>query len=212
MGWTAQRWVFLLPGLALACATGPAPRAVPGPPLVHDTLPGGGPDDAPVDQLTESARYDFAPDGTKTLRYTVRYRVRSRGDLGPFAAMRAEWSPWFQERPQLEATVTEADVQARYTVTYDAYSSDGVDFIDGQVVYTSRVITSGADVSVSHEEKGLVTISGSQDAVLDLDVAFRVDVAGSTGSVTVVVDGTVTADGETFSYSDESLSLTAATF
>lgn len=113
---------------------------------------------------------------------------------------------------KLEATVTEADVQARYTVTYDAYSSDGVDFIDGQVVYTSRVITSGADVSVSHEEKGLVTISGSQDAVLDLDVAFRVDVAGSTGSVTVVVDGTVTADGETFSYSDESLSLTAATF
>ena len=65
---------------------------------------------------------------------------------------------------------------------------------------------------MSHEEKGLVTISGSQDAVLDLDVAFRVDVAGSTGSVTVVVDGTVTADGETFSYSDESLSLTAATF
>jgi transglutaminase-like putative cysteine protease/tetratricopeptide (TPR) repeat protein len=112
VGRLGQRWAFLLPGLALACATGPAPRAVAPPPPIPDPLPGPAAGAAPVEDVSEVARYVVAADGTKTLTYTLRYRVRSLRDLGPFATLQAEWAPWYQARPELTATVTWPDGRA----------------------------------------------------------------------------------------------------
>lgn len=112
----------------------------------------------------------------------------------------------------LDASVTGGDVQASYVIEYDAYSSDGVDFIDGRIEYTSSVSTGGDGVSVRHSVKGSAVIWGTQAADLVLDATLSVDVGGAGGSVNVTMDGSVTADGQTFTYDGEAFDLSADVF
>ncbi len=109
----------------------------------------------------------------------------------------------------IEADVSGAEVSAKYVVRYENYSSDGVNFIDGQIEYLDQVST-GAAVSVRHQVKGNATVWGEQSAELVLDVSLAVDVDGA--SVSVRFDGTVTADGAQFTYDDEAIDVSAGTF
>lgn len=106
----AKTWVTALSVVALAaCASAPAgPRRVPAPKVERDVLPGGalGASGYPVEVLEARARYVFSADGAQTHTETVRYRILSMDDLGPWAAVSATWSPWFQARPELSAKVT----------------------------------------------------------------------------------------------------------
>lgn len=112
----------------------------------------------------------------------------------------------------LQASVTGGDVQASYIIEYSGYSSNGIDYIDGKLEYVSRVLTSGDGVSVSHQVKGQADIWGTQASSLDVDTTLTVDVSGSAGTVSVEMDGTVTADGETFVYDGETFGVQAGVF
>lgn len=59
--------------------------------------------------LREDARFSFGQDGTKTYTYSIQYRIRGEGGLEGWSTISAEWSPWYQERPSLEAVVTSRD-------------------------------------------------------------------------------------------------------
>jgi hypothetical protein len=110
----------------------------------------------------------------------------------------------------LEAAITGGDVKTKYTIVYSNYSGNGVDYIDGTVVYTTEVSTSGAGASVSHTVKGTTVIWGTQAATLDMDTTLRVT-AGAVG-VSVSMDGQVIADGEAFAFDGDEFDLTAGTF
>ncbi len=110
----------------------------------------------------------------------------------------------------LEAAVTGGDVKTKYTIVYDTYSGNGVDYIDGTVVYTTEVETSGAGASVNHTVKGTTVIWGTQAATLDMDTTLSVT-AGAAGA-SVTMDGTVIADGETFTFDGDDFEFTAGGF
>lgn len=115
-----------------------------------------------------------------------------------------------QAKVSLQAAVSGGDVETKYTVEYDGYSGNGIDFIDGQVQYVTSVQTSGAGASVQHTVVGQVVIWGSQAATLDLDTSLTVQ-AGA-GGASVIFNGEIVADGQAFSYSDESFDLDAGVF
>ena len=100
-----QVWAVsvVLAGLA-ACAAPSGLRPVPSPPLPTDVLPGGGGDRYPVEVVSAEARFAFAADGTVERTHTLRYRVRTLDELGPWAAVSATWAPWFQARPEVRHT------------------------------------------------------------------------------------------------------------
>ena len=95
--------------LTAACATGaPSARRIPAPPVGVDAFPGGALEGSrqPIELLERRWRYRFEPDGRQVQTLTERYLVRSMEGLGPWAAVSATWSPWFQGRPELSASVT----------------------------------------------------------------------------------------------------------
>lgn len=59
--------------------------------------------------LREVARFTFEPDGRKTYTYAIEYRIRGEGGIEGWSTISAEWSPWYQERPELHAVVTGPD-------------------------------------------------------------------------------------------------------
>ncbi|MEQ8277547.1 MAG: DUF3857 domain-containing protein [Deltaproteobacteria bacterium] len=101
--------VFAL--LALACAGQPKTGgpttggdALPPLPTTAPTAFEG----IPVEVTAEEARYTFDGKGRKTFTYRLTYRVRSVAALEKWGTISADWTPWYQDRPLLKATVTTA--------------------------------------------------------------------------------------------------------
>lgn len=103
--------ISLFAGLLAACVTPTGIQRMASPPLSADSLPGGSTEAGPVEVLSQDSRYVLAPDGTKTQTYVLRYRIRSLQELGAWRSASAAWSPWYQSRPQLSATVTQPQGQ-----------------------------------------------------------------------------------------------------
>lgn len=108
--------------------------------------------DAPAETLSLSVHYSFAADGTYTRVMRHRYRLLTQAGVQSWGTISEMWEPWFQERPELTATVTTPDGGK---VTLDpatvsagpaqSYSDDV--FSDAQVVRAPLpALTVGAEV------------------------------------------------------------------
>lgn len=73
----------------------------------------------PVEVIAEEARYAFAEDGRKVFTYRLTYRVLGTAALEKWATISADWTPWYQDRPELSAKVT---TRAGETFQLDAKS------------------------------------------------------------------------------------------
>ena len=70
------------------------------------------PEDAEVDVLLDETKLEF--DASRRVRKTHRrmYRVLTKDALDEWSVADAEWSPWHEERPQIQARVISTDGQA----------------------------------------------------------------------------------------------------
>ncbi len=112
---TLRLWVLAVlatsSGALFACATPQGPTRIPGPTVVLDVLPGGGSAGRkyPIEQVFEDVSFAFSPAGTKVHTYTLKYKIRTMKGLKRWGRVSAVWSPWFEDRPVVRATVTRPD-------------------------------------------------------------------------------------------------------
>jgi tetratricopeptide (TPR) repeat protein len=98
----------LLFGLA-ACQTGSRAVVVdersslPSPALLREVPSASG-----VEVAEEEGRFTFAADGTKTYRYTLRYRVVEAAAVARWSRFEVRWDPAVQVRPELSARIESA--------------------------------------------------------------------------------------------------------
>jgi tetratricopeptide (TPR) repeat protein/transglutaminase-like putative cysteine protease len=91
---------------SIACATvDPSVAEDELPPIGHAFAPSSRSTDVVV--LSELGHYRFSPDGKKTYAYEIEYRID--GSIEGWSTISAEWSPWFQKRPAMSATVVTRD-------------------------------------------------------------------------------------------------------
>jgi tetratricopeptide (TPR) repeat protein len=65
--------------------------------------------DAPVETLSLSVTYTFADDGTYTRVERHRYRLLTESGVQSWGTISSSWAPWYEDRPQLAATVKTPD-------------------------------------------------------------------------------------------------------
>ncbi len=66
-----------------------------------------------VEVLAEEALIQFDEVGRKTYTYRIRYRILDESAIEGWSAISADWSPWYQDRPELSAVVVSPDGQRR---------------------------------------------------------------------------------------------------
>jgi tetratricopeptide (TPR) repeat protein len=104
-----RRFTLLL-GALFGCTTAPAPPVDNGASasalrdLPEELTRGRG-----VEVLEEEARFAFDDAGKKTYTYRIRYRILDESGIEGWSAISAEWSPWYQEPPELTAVVEGRD-------------------------------------------------------------------------------------------------------
>lgn len=108
--------------------------------------------EADAETLAMSVHYAFAADGTYTRTERHRYRLLTESGVRSWGTVSALWEPWYQERPELAATVKRPDGT---TVALDlgtitarpAHSFSPQVFSDAQVLQAPvPALTVGAEV------------------------------------------------------------------
>jgi hypothetical protein len=91
-------------------------------------------------------------------------------------------------------------------IEFVGYSPDGDNTYDGWLDERVGVVADGSGAKVAFTLKGDLKVSGDYDSHLVLDLTMSVDAAkaqpGSSGSVEVVMKGTVKADGKTWVFDE----------
>lgn len=104
------------------------------------------------------------------------------------------------------------------TLKYVEYSPDGVATLDGEIAYkvtTSAAASGGsATASASVQINGAVSLSGTDhDGDLELAITMTTDIVmtgtggGGSFSAKARLDGTIKADGNTFTYANEEFAV-----
>lgn len=96
-------------------------------------------------------------------------------------------------------------------ITYDEFTLDGENTLDGtmeMVLSIDFALGSGSmSATMTQEMKGQIEMTGEYDSTLDFDVRMTANLADmgnqSGASIELVMDGTVTADGQTFTWANE---------
>jgi hypothetical protein len=109
-------------------------------------------------------------------------------------------------------------VKTTYNVTYDncataTHENNNV-VLTGTMTVTQDISVSGTSGNVSQTLKGKVTFGGAFNDYLDANIVQTVDWAkmGATGgSVSITLDGTLATSSESYTYSNESVTITAGT-
>lgn len=101
-----------------------------------------------------------------------------------------------------------------YAVTYDACNEDGKNEYNGTVATTIKLAIdlSGGGASISTHLQGKLEIDGEVSDSLDADVTLRMDLTATSaraGSIKVVLDGTIKTESGSYTYANETLTLTA---
>lgn len=100
------------------------------------------------------------------------------------------------------ADVGTTSVEAAYTVKYEGFTLDGINYLDGEMTYIAKVTTGGEHTSaVTTEMRGAVDLRGEVDSHIEADVTLAVTVDGAAASITF--NGKISADGVSFDYTDE---------
>ncbi|PTL77762.1 hypothetical protein [Vitiosangium sp. GDMCC 1.1324] len=114
----------------------------------------------------------------------------------------------------LDATSTPLDGLINYSITYDACNEDGQNEYNGTMATSLGVkidssYTSGAFIIGM---KGKLTITGEIEDFIDADVKLKMEFAAtsaSSGSVKLVVNGTIKTEDGNYAYTDSAITITA---
>lgn len=99
---------------------------------------------------------------------------------------------------------------ASLDIAFSGFSADGKNTFDGNETYSNVAAFSGTSFSVNRKLVADVKISGEYNAQMtcDVNVAMSATAQSETGGkVTMVIDGTVTAQGRTFRFENETFSV-----
>lgn len=106
----------------------------------------------------------------------------------------------------------------KFTITYDNFSDDGKNYYSGSMTVTEdfNIQVAGSAVSggVALTMKGKINISGDISDFVDANITETVDfssLSNQTGTVNVVLDGTIATSTESYAYSKETINFTAGT-
>lgn len=109
-------------------------------------------------------------------------------------------------------------VKTTYNVTYDACATathEGKNVVlSGSMTVTQDISVTGTSGSVAQTLKGKVTFGGAFDDFLDADIVQTVDWAkmgATSGSVAITLNGTLKTSSESYTYANESVTITAGT-
>lgn len=114
----------------------------------------------------------------------------------------------------LDATGGSLDGLINYSITYDACSEDGKSEYNGTMKTSLGIsidpkYTSGAFIIAM---KGRLTIEGEISDFIDADVTMKMDFAATsahTGSVSLVLDGTIQTSEGNYVYDNKTVTITA---
>ncbi len=98
-----------------------------------------------------------------------------------------------------------------YELTYNNCNYDSANSLSGTMTLAMNV-SSGETTGIALTMKGRVTFSGETSDFVDMDLTQTVDItrlSETSGTVSVVLDGTVTTSSNTYTYSQETLVITA---
>ncbi len=116
-------------------------------------------------------------------------------------------------------TVTDGGLSSTmsFHVVYAGYSADGKNTFDGTEDFSTKTAISVNPGSVSADVEmamqGSVTMKGDYDSKVDFNIkstASAASLSASGGQVAVKLDGTVTADGQTYTFNNETLTVDAS--
>lgn len=96
----------MLVGLLVLAASGCKPQVESTAPLFQRKFSTA---EADAETLAMSVHYMFAADGTYTRTERHRYRLLTEAGVRDWGTVSAMWEPWYQDKPELAATVTRAD-------------------------------------------------------------------------------------------------------
>ena len=118
----------------------------------------------------------------------------------------------------MQVNINGSSVDTSYTIdaTFSGYSPDGKNTYDG-TEHESYVVHAGtlggtASGSVVMTIKSDVTLSGEYSGKVNIDLTMTIDAAAMTSSASVAMElnGTVTADGTTYTFDHENITVDAS--
>ncbi len=98
-----------------------------------------------------------------------------------------------------------------YELAYNNCNYDSANSLSGTMTLAMNV-TSGETTGIALTMRGRVSFSGETSDFVDMDLTQTVDItrlSDTSGTVSVVLDGTVTTSSNTYTYSQETLVITA---
>lgn len=100
----------------------------------------------------------------------------------------------------------------KYELEYKGCNEDGANEFDGKMTMEFKFATDGTTTAkVELKLKGKIEISGEIDDFIDADVTETIDVTATganSGSVTVKLNGTIKTSEESYTYTNESITIT----
>jgi hypothetical protein len=100
----------------------------------------------------------------------------------------------------------------KYKVSYDKCSQDGVNSFKGDMTMEYSFAGTGTSLELAMRLKGKIEISGDIDDFIDADVTESVAfsaTSATSGSVTVKLNGSIKTSDGSYTYANESLTITA---
>ncbi len=114
----------------------------------------------------------------------------------------------------MNASVSGGSTAAGYDIAFHGYSADGNNTYDGTLTVSTSVNVGTNGVQVLYKMKGNVTSSGEYNSTMVVDITETASVTSfsdhSGGQVNVTLDGFVTADGSTYTWNNEAVTVTAS--
>jgi hypothetical protein len=116
----------------------------------------------------------------------------------------------------LDATNIGQNGELNYSVTYDACNEDGKNEYNGTMAMSLKFTTNIGNGTISASlitgMKGKLTIEGEVSDFIDANVKLTMAVSATethTGSVSLVLDGTIKTSEGSYAYAGETLNITA---
>jgi hypothetical protein len=147
---------------------------------------------------------------TKTGQALIERALASNATLG--ISLSANCSHGGSASLAFEANANPFDTAIHYAVSYDDCNEDGVNEYNGTLKMSFGVEANPQNFGLYIAEKGELTIDGDISDSLDIDVKMTMDVSATsanTGSVKLVLDGTIETSSGRYVYTNETLSITA---
>lgn len=104
---------------------------------------------------------------------------------------------------------TDTSVTLAFDISYDSCNEDGKNTIDGDMTMGIYLAADSSSFEAKFGMKGKIDIDGEISDSLDANITESVGVNGTSNQVTVMIDGTIKTDGQTYTYTKESITFDA---